>query len=66
MGWGSPSSLGKLDVTEWSRDVARPISQSLCVCLSVGRSGMYTAAKRLIGSGCRLGWSVGSVEGGVY
>jgi len=34
--------------------------------LSVCLSGKCTVAKRPIGSGCRLGWRVGSVEEWVY
>jgi len=45
-------------------------SVGLCMCLwvglSVGWSGKCTVAKRLIGSGCRLGWWMGLVEGWVY
>ena len=39
-------------------------SVGLCVSVSVCRSPKCTVAKRLNGSGCHLGWWVGSVEDG--
>ena len=48
-------------------DLSSIPSVSLSVCWSVGRSVCLsrkcTVAKRLTGSGCHLGWWVGSVEG---
>ena len=44
----------------WNITVASPVGLSVCL------SGKCTVAKRLIGSGCRLGWSVGSVEEWMY
>jgi len=48
-------------------DLSPSPSVGLCVGLSVGQSvRKYTVAKRLNGSGCHLGWLVGSVEGWMY
>ena len=46
----------------WNKPVAYPICRS--VCLSVCLSGNYTVAKRLIGSGCRLGGEWGQSRDG--
>jgi len=40
--------------------------QCLSVCQSVSLTGGCTVEKQLIGSGCRLGWWVGSVKRWVY
>jgi len=46
----------------WNRPVAVSPIPSVGLCLS----GKCIVAKRLIGSGCRLGWWVGSVERWAY
>jgi len=62
--------LTKYQLTCYELSPNPSVGPCLCVCLSVGQSvclsGKCTVAKRLNGSGCCLGWWVGSVEGWVY
>jgi len=55
-------SISKASVRGIPTDVSPRPSVCLCVC----QSGKCTVAKRLNGSGCLMGWSVGSVKGSVY
>jgi len=52
-------------VVVYQASVSSYVADHLAICLSVSRSVCLSAkcivAKRLSGSGCRLGWWVGSV-----
>jgi len=62
----TPLHVYRVNVRAYVTDVSPSSTIGLCVGLSVGRSGKCIVAKRLCGSGCHLGWWLGSVDGWVY